>query len=398
MQRHKQSKKKSVAHGPSLTPEQKGAVETILRDARDADPAVCVNHISDPVVAVALLEGLPLSEGFTVPLVRATAARFKEKPVQKAVKRIVFRMRQKGIDPRGIELKSADRPLFKAAEKEETQALMGPLDAQGARPVFMAIPLVPQGFQVGIGVVSDEQGILHFISGAYSKKNMTEMKRQFLEGSGETVFVEATPAHAARVLETAYSAGREDPNEDTEAYVSFRTLLLNQISPLDHPAIHDHRAEIEPSGLGPGLTHSQIEKLLDHPLLKTWTIDRDHLKPLLEEIGQLQESRLILSTAQQTDRIRELERQWAKTHFTDSRKAVFRERFEEMAYVFLKQEETEYARLSLMAAEDIARHAEMSMNETVIDFLIERSLKGLLKAQREGKAQEPDAPTERIIA
>ncbi len=397
MQRHKQSKKKSVTHGPTLTRDQKDLVERILREARDADPLACVNRIPDPVVAVALLEGLPVSEGFTLPLVRAVAARFEQKPVQKAVKRIVFRMRQKGIDPRGIELKTADQPLFKPAEKEDALAFMGPLDAQGARPIFMAIPLVPQGFEVGIGVVSDEQGILHFLSGAYSKKSMSEMKSQFLEGSGEAVFVEATPAHAARVLEMAYSAGRESPNEATEAYASFRTLLLSQVSPLDRPAIHDYRSEIESGGSGPGLIHSQIEKLLDHPLLKTWTIDPDHLKPLLEEIAQLQESPLILSTAQQADRVRELERQWAKTHLADSRRTLFRLRLEEMAYVFLKQQETEYARLSLMAAEDIAHHAGTSMDETVLDFLLERSLKGLLKARREGKAHGSDVREDRII-
>ncbi len=235
MQHHKPSKKKPATHGPTLTPDQKDLVEKILHEARDTDPLECANRIPDPVVAVALLEGIPISEVFMLPLVRAVAARFQQKPVQKAVKRMVFRMRQKGIDPQGIELKTTDQPLFKPAAKEDALALMGSLDAQGTRPVFMAIPLVPQGFVVGIGVVSDEQGILHFLSGDYSKKNMTEMKRQFLEGSGDTVFVEATPAHAARVLEMAYSAGRESPNEATEAYASFRTRLLNEFSPSGPP-------------------------------------------------------------------------------------------------------------------------------------------------------------------
>lgn len=398
MQRHKQSKRKGVSHGPTLTSDQKDLVERILREARDTDPLEWADRIPDPVMAVALLEGLPISEGFTAPLVRALAARFEQKPVQKALKRMVFKMRQKGIDLRGIELKTADQPLFKPTEKEHALAFMGPLDAQGARPVFMAIPLFPQGFEVGIGVVSDEQGILHFLSGAYSKKNMTEMKRQFLEGSEDAVFVEVTPAHAARVLETAYSAGRESPNEGTEAYASFRTRLLSEASPLDHPAIHDHGEEIESEGSARTLTHSQMEKLLEHPLLKTWTVDPRHLKPLLEEIAQLQDSPLVLSTAQQADRIRELERQWAKTHFTDSRRTLFRQRFEEMAYVFLKQQEAEYARLSLMAAEDIAHHEGTWMDETVLDFLLERSLKGLLKARRESKAHGMEAHVDRIIA
>jgi hypothetical protein len=398
MLHHKRSKKKNITHGPTLTPDQKDLVERILHEARDADPLECVNRIPDPGVALALLEELPISEGFTAPLVRAVAARFGQKLVQKAVKRMVFRMRQKGIDPRGIELKTPDQPLFKPAEKEDALAFMGPIDAQGARPIFVALPLTPQGFEVGIGVVSDEQGLLHFLSGAYSKKNMTVMKRQFLEGSEDAVFVEATPAHAARVLEMAYSAGRESPNEATEAYASFRTLLLSQVSPLDHPAIHDYRSAIESGGSGQGLIHSQIEKLLEHPLLKTWAIDPDHLKPLLEEIAQLQGSPLILSTAQQANRVRELERQWAKTQFADARKTLFRQRFEEMAYVFLKRQEMEFARLSLIAAEDVAHHAGTSMDETVLDFLLERSLKGLLKARRESNAQGLEVREDRIIA
>jgi hypothetical protein len=69
-----------------------------------------------------------------------------------------------------------------------------------------------------------------------------------------------------------------------------------------------------------------------------------------------------------------------------------------MAYVFLKQEEREYARLSLTAAEDIAHRAGTSMDETVLDFLLERSLKGLLKARRESNAQGLDVREDRIIA
>jgi hypothetical protein len=392
VQRHKKSKKK-VSPEPALTLDQKALLEQILHEARDADPAEWADRISDPVMAAVLVEGLPISEGFTVPLARALAARFEQKPVQKAVKRMVFRMRQKGIDPSGIELKADDKPLFKPAEKERGLAFVGPLDERGTRPLFLAVPLAPQGFEVGIGVVSDEQGILHFLSGSYSKKGMNEMKRQFLEGAGDTVFVEAGLDHAARVLELAYSAGRENPNEGTEAYAAFRTTLLNEASPLDHPAIHDHRAEIELEG--PGLLHSQIEKLLDHPLLKNWTIGADHLKPLLEEIAHIQDSPLVLSNAQQTDRIRELERQWAITYFTDARKTLYRQRFEEMAYVFFKQQEMEYARLALMAAENVARHTGTSMGETVLDFMTERSLKGLLKARREGKAH--DVEEDRII-
>ncbi len=398
MQRHKQSKKKPATHVQTLTPDQKERVEKVLSEAPHADPSEWADRIADPVVAALILEGLPISEGFSVPLVQAVAARFQHKPVQKAIRRMVFRMRQKGIDPLGIELKTVDQPLLKPTEKEQARAFMGPIDAQGTRPVFMAIPLAPQGFEVGIGVVSDEEGILHFLSGAYSKKNMTEMRRRFLESAEDAVFAEVTPPHAARILEKAYSAGRENPNEGAEAYVAFRTLLLSQVSPLDHPAINDHRSEIESEGMGPRLTRSQIEKLLDHPLLITWTIDPDHLKPLLEEIAQLQESPLVLSTTQQTDRVRGLERHWAETHFADSRKALFQERFEEMAYLFLKRQETEYARLSLMAAEDIAHGAEASMDETVLDFLLERSLKGLLKARRESKAHGLDTREERIIA
>ncbi len=398
MQRHKQSKKKPIAHGQTLTSDQRSLVEKFLSEAPHATPSDWADRVADPVVAALILEELPISQGFTMPLAQAVAARFQQKPVQKAIKRMVFRMRQKGIDPLGIELKTLDQPLLKPAEKEHARAFMGPIDARGMRPVFMAIPLAPQGFEVGIGVVSDEQGILHFLSGTYSKKHMTEMRKRFLESAEDAVFAEVTPAHAARVLEKAYSEAREHPNEGAEAYVAFRTLLLSQVSPLDHPAINDHRTEIESERMGPRLTHSQIEKLLDHPLLITWAIDPDHLKPLLEEIAQLQDSPLVLSTAQQTDRVRELERQWAKTHFADSRKALFQERFEEMAYLFLKRQETEYARLALMAAEDIAHQTETSMDETVLDFLLERSLKALLKARRESKAHELDAREERIIA
>jgi hypothetical protein len=398
MQRHKQPKRKGVPHGPTLTQDQRDLVQRLLQEADHADPLEWADRVPDPGVAVAVLEGLPISKGFTAPLVRALALRFEQKPVQKAVKRTVFRMRQKGVEPEGIQVKTADQPLFKPAEREHTLVFMGPPDAQGARPLFVAIPLAPQGFQVGIAVASDEEGLLHFLSGPYSKKNMIEMKNQFMEGSGETVFVEATLAHAARVLEMAYSAGRETPNEATEAYVSFRTLLLSEVTPLDHAAILDHSTELESGGAARTLTHSQMEKLFDHPLLKTWAIDPDHLKPLLEEIAQLQDSPLVLSNAQQTDRIRELERQWAKNHFTDSRTALFRQRFEEMAYVFLKRQETEFARLSLLASEDIAHRAGASVDETVLDFLIERSLKGLLKARRESKAPGPDVREPRIIA
>ena len=96
MKRRKKSKKKISARH-SLTAPEEALLNTLLRDFRDVEPAEIVGRIPDSHFAEILIERLPLTEGPPVSLLLAISERFKEKPVLKAIKRAVFKLKKMGI-------------------------------------------------------------------------------------------------------------------------------------------------------------------------------------------------------------------------------------------------------------------------------------------------------------
>ena len=295
---------------------------------------------------------------------------YDQKNVQKAIKKGLFRFRQRGISVPDTRSQEMTPPTMRQPEKGEPAAYLGHIDGMGSRGIFIVLPQIPRGVDLGMGVVNDENGIVQFFYGRYSKKRMREVKDIFFERFGH--MVETSLAHAATILEKAYGQNEQLVGDASRDYLQLRPWILDNVPLLDRSVVYDF---IPPENVSEKiLTDSQITKLFEHPLMASWIIDPEEIKPLVEKISEVRESRILVSEPQKLERINEVKTQRVAELFPDSRRSIIKNRLEEMAYVLFKQAEEEHALICLAAANTFNQKDSPLQVNPFLKFMLDRTL------------------------
>jgi hypothetical protein len=365
LSKSKKSKKhKSVV---ALSPEEQVDLSRLLDDAENLDPPRLVRQVPTPRIAEALAENLPLVETKTPEILWGIQDAFPQKCVQKAVKKSLFKLKQMGIVR--VKKEPPKGPVVKAVA-EDRSAYIGPFDADGTRPVFLVLPQGAAGVDLAMGAINDEQGIVEFIYGRYSRKGMKELKEVFF--SKVPHMVETTLSHVAAVLELAYLQSQGKSSGPAEEYLRLRPWLLENVELLDHPRAEDIvPAESVSADL---LTQTQINRLLGHELLAPWVVDPEKLKPLLENIEKAEESSIFISEAQRREHIQRLTEEGIARIFDADHRETLKKRLEETAYVLFKLGEDTLARLCLAASLSLEERQSLLKVNPFLKSLLERSL------------------------
>ena len=384
MAKRKKPKKKKPHPSSLLSQEQQTQLTALLQNFKNISHANVNEQIASPELAQVFIESLPTKDSEAIPVLLAVREAFPQKNVQKAIKKTIFKLKQKGISHPDLEPEKGPPVLAKSQEVADPSAFLGPIDGSGSRGVLLMLPQIPTGVDVGMGAVSDELGFIQFFVGRYSKKQLKEIKEIFFSSFDNAV--ETPISHAATLLERAYGKSEKGLNESSRGYLQLRPWILENASLLEQSAIHD----LMPlDSLSEGsLTSSQIEKLLAHELMKTWIIDPDKIKPLLEEIQKVQESRILVSDAQKTEQITEAKRKATREIFSEDRRLLMKGRLEEMAYFFFKLKEEEMARLSLTAAQSLDEKDSPLLVNPFLEAIMERSLAFHMQATQKAPESE----------
>jgi hypothetical protein len=360
-----------------LTADEKALLEVLFRETEKIDPSRLQELIPVPGLALDLIENLSIDSARTPELLLAFSKAFPQKEVQKAVRKTLFKLKQKGLSVPELDVQGLAGFILSRPEKEEPKAYVGPIDGTGSRAVLIAIPQTPQGHDLGMGVVNDEQGILEFSFGRYSRKNAKEVQKIFFEKVSS--MVETDLSHAAALLERAYTR-RAGGTESSADYLRLRPWLLDHARPLEKPKIYEVLPSDAVSRNTP--TGSQIQKLLDHEYMATWIVDPEKLESVVEEINEAEQSRILVSEIQKTERINQIKQASIGKLYPDTQRATIKQRLEEMAYVFFKTGEEPYARLSIACAMSLEDKDSLLRVNPFLSALLEKSLDFHFSARR----------------
>ena len=384
-QKRKVKKKRPQPHS-ILSQEQEARLNAFLENLKDINPNRLAEQITSPDLAEAIVGRLPSDEPEAVSILLAIKEAFPQRRVRKAVKRTAFRLRQKGLSHPELESKKGPQLLARVEQRPEPSVHVGPVDGAGSRGVFLALSLLPSGVDVGMGVVNDEEGILHFVYGRYSKKRMKEIKDVFFSNFHHVV--ETSLSHGATILEKAYQDSGQSLGQHAGDYLKLRPWILENVSLLEQAAIFDFiSADSIPNR---ALTAVQVDRLIGHELTEKWIIASDKMRPLMEEIQKVKESRILVSEAQRRDRISELKKKAIQDIYSGEQCLRMKGRLEEMAYGFFKLNEGEMAYLSLAAARSMGERSLLLGINPFLNAILERSLDvydnmsgGMAKSDRE---------------
>jgi hypothetical protein len=389
----KKSRKTNPQPLPVLSADEKALLEALLAGTEKIDPPRLHELIPTPRLAIALIENLPIDSVGTAELLGSFIKAFPQKEVQKAARKILFKLKQKGISIPDSDTESKAGFILSRQDKEEPKAYVGPIDGDGSRPILIAIPQIPQGHDLGMGVVNDELGILEFSFRRYSRKNAKEMQKVFFEKVPS--MVETSLSHAAALLERAYDL-RTGKGESSGDYVRLRPWLLDHARFLETLNVYD----LFPSDAvsKDTLTESQIQKLLNQEYMATWIVDPEKLRSVIEEINEAEQSRILVSEIQKIERINQIKQASVAKLYPDTQRTILKERLEEMAYVFFKSGEEPYARLALACAMSLEDKDSLLRVNPFLSALLEKSLNLHFRGRRaQDTTRSADQSPSRII-
>jgi len=204
MGRKKKPKKKKSTQQIALTPEEESTVTAILRTSEKSDPNELVTKVPDSRHAQAIIEQISDDKNPSISLLAALKKSFKDKHTQKAIKKALSKLGQKGIPvDKLFKAESASPLLLEPSQEEKPKAFLGPiLNLFGSRAVYLTHERTPQGQYMGMGLVSDQDGFHDFLYGTFSKKRSKRMKDHLSEKTGP--LVETSMSHVSTILEAAY--------------------------------------------------------------------------------------------------------------------------------------------------------------------------------------------------
>jgi hypothetical protein len=285
--------------------------------------------------------------------------------------------------------------ILKPAHKEAPEAYLGPLDPNGSRAVLIVLHRALRGQDLGLGIVSDEEGLQEFHYGVFSKKRTRELKAYFSEEAGS--LVNTSLAHVTTVLEAAYRRHLELNPEAPQDYLEIRPWLLEHSSVLSRPAIYEILSNGE--SFDRVLTGSQLEKLFEHKLMQSWFIELESVRQCIEDILSIDDATIVLTEPQKLDQVRHIKEKSMEEIFPPEKRLRLQRRFEEMAYIFYKLDQEDYCHLCLAAAHSLGQKDMILKVNPVIAFLMDRSVDFYMDSLEEtdDAEQREDTNTQRII-
>lgn len=395
MARKKDKKPKRKRGNHPISSDDQAKLEDILGALKDQGPSNIRERVTSPRLACLALEQVPPDEALARPLLIAIKGTFPhDKTVQKSVKRFLFKLKQRGISIPELEERKDTRPLVRGPDPGEPIAYTGPIDGAGNRPLFLAIPRVPKGFDVGIGVANDALGFRDFVVGIQSKKRMQELKSFFFEQVRDPL--ETSLPHIAQIMEMAYARHESTGDEASQGYLRIRPWILENATVPERPLVYEF---ISPQEISRSLlTASQIERLLHHRLMETWIVDPAAIESLMEEIQKAKESPIFMSDTQRATRIEEIKAEAIAKIYPGEKRRLLKRRLEEMALVLFKMEEEQYAKIALAAAISLDEDDTIFGVNPFLMALVTRSMEFYLKvAEDQEESKILRSPSSNII-
>jgi hypothetical protein len=363
--------------------------EVEAAQAGDVKPEEILQRISfhlqqEASVAIPLIDalvGLPTPQ--TAVLLEEMMTMLKDKGALKAIKRALYRLRQKGVPwEKSI---SPGEPILRPAQPGAPQGYVGAMDSSGSRVIIIARPLHRGGARVYFSIVSDLEGIQRLEITDLTKKDLKEFVNKSL-ASAEFPVVEAPGGYCAQLLREAAEHSRKDGKPLIKGYESVEMGLhdvrWNGPVPLIYQHIQEEAVKDKPRLLKES---GGLHRIAPFSL---WSLPFEAVRKYAEAIKEAEASHLVLTPQQKDARLLSLYREALEELFPEAQRLLWKRRLEEMAYILWKLGKKREAGMAVGAAVDLkAPFGTIEPNPFVWNLLL-KSLYALVESERGNKERE----------
>jgi len=371
------SKKKKKEVIKKLSTEEKKFLEELKKAISESGlKKELLERIDSPLVWTAFLEELPSylkSEPVTSSELEDFLNNVKDrfshnKYVNKALKRLIFKLKNKGID---INLDLEDKQEEPIIHSLETKKLvyMAPSIGDVTKVVLFALQTPPR-FECNVILFNEEFQVSEFfLLDNLSKKDINSIKQtidnKFLIS---TKLVEISPPYLRALLEDVDKNKLYDFIED-ESFSNFKNTLQKLkkiVPPLERHPIYDLAQEHE---IPAQITSSELETLFSNGIVLYWSfIDKmDEIEELNRELEK--KSPIFLSKFQLYDIERDLKNKY-KEKIIEPEKLI--KKFEDLGYYFYKTDKKELFEICLKMIACLKKKEKVY--DLVCDYMIDEAL------------------------
>jgi hypothetical protein len=370
--------------------------EVEAAQASDVKPQEILQRISfylqqEASLVIPLIDALAkLPSAQTALLLEEMMTVLKDKEALKAIKKALYRLRQKGVTwEKRI---SPEKPILRPARPGAPQGYVGAMDSSGSRVIIIARPLHRGGARVYFSIVSDLEGIQRLEITDLTKKDLKEFVNKSL-ASAEFPVVEAPGGYCAHLLREAGEHSRKDGKSLPQRYEAVEKGLSDVQWDGPVPLIYQHIKE-EAAKDKPRLLKESGGLHRIAPF-STWFLPAEAVRKYAEAIKEAEASHLVLTPQQKDARLNSLYKEALEELFPEAQRLLWKRRLEEMAYILWKMGREREASMAVSAAVDLkASFSTIEPNPFVWNLLL-KSLYALMERERSDK-QRGEGPS-RII-
>jgi hypothetical protein len=342
-------------------------------------------------LAIPLIDALvKLPTSQTALLLEEMMIMLKDKWALKAIKRALYRLRQKGVA--WGKRTAPEKPILRPAQTEAPEGYVGAMDSSGSRVIVIVRPLHRGGTRVYFSIVNDLEGLQRLEISDLTKKGLKEFVNKSL-ASTEFPIVEAPGGYCALLLREAAGHSRKDGASLPQRYEAVEKGLSDvqwdEPVPLIYQYIKEEAVKDKPRLL------KETGGLHRIAPFSSWFLPTEAVRKYAELIKEAETSHLVLTPQQKEARLLSLYREALEELFPEAQRLLWKRRLEEMAYILWKLGKKREAGMAVSAAVDLKTpFGSIEPNPFILNLLL-KSLYVLMESER--GTREKEAGSSRII-
>jgi hypothetical protein len=246
------------------------------------------------------------------------------KSVRREIKRALYRLQQRGIDP--PRLPTTPRAVQVSAEIE---AYVSAFDGHGDRLVWLIKPR-PGSVSHLFAVLNDPAGLREVALNRLTRRAVRDVQEE-LQHKHDIRMVPVDWRHADLALYRGLEWARQRGRSVDGDYLALRAQLTSEPVPDATATPIDALADTVATD---SLDRDASADLLLEPELRTWLLDEELARDALQQLAEIRDSPLVLSDAQLRERFDSLSKRLVDQAFGGDLRPSWERRMAEMAHYF----------------------------------------------------------------
>jgi hypothetical protein len=299
--------------------------------------------------------------------------------LRREIRRSLFRLRSRGIEPAPVSSIERAAPARESAETGLT-GLISTYDAEGARVVWLLKSRSAGGVKRIWAIISGQTGLATVAAETLSRKELRSDRAELQRRAGAAL-IDADWHLADFIMCEAYRRTPEVQRARVGNFLTLRTELVAAAPSVEyrHPIYDEFASEIG---------REASPDLVKEPEIGSYKLPQDAIKPFAENVAQLRQSTLVLNRMQQEERITTVIDRAVEELLQGDLAYLFRRRLEDSGYYFARTSKRAQAGWAAAAAAHIRDGSELK-RIGFFQLFMRAQLGAILAEQQEQQQQEP---------